>query len=104
MAQDIARETVFTYGAPQLKFGTGASDEVGHDLLQYGVRRALVVTDPGVAATGHPQRIADQMAQFGIEAMEVTDEVFESKASIVFDQAENRMHTIKAVLVATLGG
>jgi hydroxyacid-oxoacid transhydrogenase len=69
VAQDIARETVFTYGAPQLKFGTGASDEVGHDLLQYGVRRALVVTDPGVAATGHPQRIADQMAQFGIEAV-----------------------------------
>lgn len=38
----------------------------------------------------------------GLEAMEVTDEVFESAASIVFDQAENRMHTIKAVLVATL--
>lgn len=41
--------------------------------------------------------------KFGIDAMEVTDEVFESPASIVFDQAENRMHTIKAVLVATLG-
>ena len=40
---------------------------------------------------------------FGIDAMEVTEEVFESPASIVFDQAENRMHTIKAVLVATLG-
>lgn len=40
---------------------------------------------------------------FGLDAMEVTDEVFESRASIVFDQAENRMHTIKAVLVATLG-
>lgn len=40
----------------------------------------------------------------GITAMEVTDEVFESPASIVFDQAENRMHTIKAVLVATLAG
>jgi ornithine carbamoyltransferase len=39
----------------------------------------------------------------GLTAMEVTDEVFESDASIVFDQAENRMHTIKAVLVATLG-
>jgi len=36
--------------------------------------------------------------------MEVTEEVFESDASIVFDQAENRMHTIKAVMVATLGG
>ena len=41
--------------------------------------------------------------QFGIDAMEVTEEVFESDASIVFPQAENRMHTIKAVLVATLG-
>ncbi len=40
--------------------------------------------------------------KFGIDSMEVTDEVFESKASIVFDQAENRMHTIKAIMVATL--
>ena len=40
---------------------------------------------------------------YGVDAMEVTEEVFESPASIVFDQAENRMHTIKAVLVATLG-
>jgi len=61
-------ETVFTYGAPQLKFGSGASDEIGFDLSQYGARRALVVTDPGVAATGTPQRIADQMARYGIEA------------------------------------
>ena len=61
-------EGVFTYGAPQLKFGPGASDELGHDLSTYGVRRVLVVTDPGVAATGHPQRVADQMARFGIEA------------------------------------
>ncbi len=42
--------------------------------------------------------------KYGLKALEVTDEVFESKASIVFDQAENRLHTIKAVLVATLGG
>lgn len=40
--------------------------------------------------------------KFGIEAMEATDDVFESPASVVFDQAENRLHTIKAVLVATL--
>jgi hydroxyacid-oxoacid transhydrogenase len=61
-------ESIFTYGAPQLKFGTGASDEIGFDLSQYGVRRVLVVTDQGVAATGIPQRIADQMAQFDIAA------------------------------------
>jgi ornithine carbamoyltransferase len=39
----------------------------------------------------------------GMESLEVTEEVFESKLSIVFDQAENRMHTIKAIMVATLG-
>jgi ornithine carbamoyltransferase len=41
--------------------------------------------------------------RFGLTALEVTDEVFESSASLVFDEAENRLHTIKAVLVATLG-
>ena len=40
--------------------------------------------------------------KYGLEAMEVTDEVFESEQSIVFDEAENRMHTIKAVMDATL--
>jgi ornithine carbamoyltransferase len=40
--------------------------------------------------------------QFGLTELEVSDEVFESDASIVFSQAENRMHTIKAILVATL--
>ncbi len=40
---------------------------------------------------------------FGLEAMEVTEDVFESPASVVFDEAENRVHTIKAVMVATLG-
>lgn len=41
--------------------------------------------------------------KFGLESLEVTDEVFESEHSVVFDQAENRMHTIKAMMVATLG-
>ena len=41
--------------------------------------------------------------KFGLDEMEVTDEVFESEQSVVFDEAENRMHTIKAVMVATLG-
>jgi ornithine carbamoyltransferase len=49
-------------------------------------------------------KIGEEIYQrFGMDGLEVTDEVFESGRSIVFDQAENRMHTIKAVMVATLG-
>ncbi len=45
----------------------------------------------------------DIFRKFALDAMEVTEDVFESKASVVFDQAENRLHTIKAVMVATIG-
>ncbi|MCK5763048.1 MAG: ornithine carbamoyltransferase, partial [Clostridiales bacterium] len=41
--------------------------------------------------------------KYGLDAMEVTDDVFRSKHSVVFDEAENRMHTIKAVMVASIG-
>jgi hydroxyacid-oxoacid transhydrogenase len=61
-------ESVFTYGAPQLKFGSGAADEIGYDLSLTGAKRVLVVTDPGLAATGIPQRVADQIARFAIVA------------------------------------
>ncbi|MDQ1716938.1 MAG: hydroxyacid-oxoacid transhydrogenase [Pseudonocardiales bacterium] len=64
-----APESIFTYGAPQLKFGPGASDEIGFDLSRYGVSRILVVTDAGLSATGLPQRVAAQLAHFGIEAL-----------------------------------
>jgi ornithine carbamoyltransferase len=50
--------------------------------------------------TGIGQTLYDKR---GLDALEVTEEVFESPASIVFDQAENRMHTIKALMVATIG-
>ncbi len=61
-------ETVFTYGAPALKFGAGAAAEIGYDLASLGARRVLVITDPGVAATGAPARIAEQMKAFGLDA------------------------------------
>ncbi len=49
-------------------------------------------------------KVGEEIFQkFGLDGMEVTEDVFESEASVVFDQAENRMHTIKAVMVATLG-
>jgi ornithine carbamoyltransferase len=45
----------------------------------------------------------DIFGKFGLNGMEITEDVFESERSIVFDEAENRLHTIKAVMVATLG-
>lgn len=49
-------------------------------------------------------KIGKEMGEkFGVQEMEVTDEVFESERSVVFDEAENRMHTVKAVMLATLG-
>lgn len=95
----------------------GEADEVWEKriktMLPYQVNKELV------ARTGNPRvkflhclpsfhnrgtKVGEEIYQkFGVEAMEVTDDVFESEASIVWDQAENRLHTIKAVMVATLG-
>ncbi|MHB1163880.1 MAG: hydroxyacid-oxoacid transhydrogenase [Candidatus Nanopelagicales bacterium] len=61
-------ESIFTYGAPGLKFGEGAVDELGPDLRRMGARRVLVVTDAGVAATGLPERVAAGLRTCGIDA------------------------------------
>jgi hydroxyacid-oxoacid transhydrogenase len=70
----VADETIFTYAAPGLKFGAGASAELGHDLTSLGARRTLLVTDPGVAATGSPARVAELLRDSGIE-VEIYDGV-----------------------------
>jgi len=62
-------ESVFTYGAPALKFGSGAVDEIGHDVAALGARRVLVVTDVGVLATGAPGRVADALESAGLLAV-----------------------------------
>jgi ornithine carbamoyltransferase len=83
------------------------------EMIPYQVNRTLL------DKTGNPQvkflhclpafhnrdtKVGEDIFQkFGVDAMEVTEDVFESEASIVFDEAENRLHTIKAVMVATLG-
>ena len=54
-------EAVFTYAAPRLKFGPGAVSEIGHDVAGLGARSALVVTDARLAATGHPERVAEAL-------------------------------------------
>ena len=85
-------ETVFTYAAPGLKFGPGASAEIGHDLAATGARRVLLVTDPGVAATGHPARIAEQIEAEGVDVttydgarVEPTDASFEAAIGFARD-------------------
>jgi ornithine carbamoyltransferase len=96
----------------------GEADEVWAERI--GLLKPYQVNAEVMAATGNPvvkfmhclpafhntetQVGAEIQEKFGMEALEVTEEVFESPASLVFDEAENRMHTIKAVLVATLGG
>ena len=89
----MTHETVFTYGAPALKFGAGAADEIGFDLQQYDARRVLVVTDPGVAATGHPGRVAQSIRSFGVEAVvtetarvEPTDESLQAAVDLAREQ------------------
>jgi len=105
----VSRETVFTYAAPALKFGRGASAEVGHDLASYGARRVLLVTDAGVMATGHPTRIAEQVWQHGIETVifdrarvEPTDESLAEAVGFALD-AESTGSRFDAV-VAVGGG
>jgi len=61
-----AEETIFTWGAPPSKFGAGASDEIGFELSQYDVHRVLVLTDPGIMASGVPHCIADSLAHYGM--------------------------------------
>lgn len=67
-----AEESVFTWGAPPLKFGAGACDEIGFDLSQFGAQRILLLTDPGMAQTGLPERIADAIRRY-----DMTVEVFD---------------------------
>ena len=83
-----------------------------HDLSAYQINQELMaLAGPDAvfmhclpAFHDHKTTVGKEMGEkFGRDAMEVTDEVFEGPQSIVFDEAENRMHTIKAVMAATLG-
>jgi hydroxyacid-oxoacid transhydrogenase len=71
---ETAAETLFTYQAPPFTFGPGAIDEIGHHLRRLGVRRALLLTDAGVAATGLVERIAQAAVSAGVEVV-VHDDV-----------------------------
>jgi hydroxyacid-oxoacid transhydrogenase len=62
-------ETIFTLEATPIKFGPGAAADAGWELNRLGVKRALLVTDPGVAAIGHPERIRASIEAEGIEVV-----------------------------------
>ena len=95
----------------------GEPDSVWEDRVK--LLKPYQVNAKAVELTGNPKvkflhclpafhnrdtKIGEEIYQkLRLESMEVTEEVFESEASIVFDEAENRMHTIKAIMVATLG-
>jgi len=70
----VSRETVFTWGAPSIKFGAGALDELGSDLAALGAHRALVVTDPHLSALGVPHRATASLTAAGV-ATTVYDQV-----------------------------
>ncbi|ALE72094.1 MULTISPECIES: hydroxyacid-oxoacid transhydrogenase [unclassified Pseudonocardia] len=63
---DLTEETIFTWGAPPLKFGAGSIDEIGFEMTGYGAGRVLIVTDPGVRLLGIPERIAESLQRYGI--------------------------------------
>ena len=69
---DLTEETIFTWGAPPLKFGAGAVDEIGFEMAQFGARRVLILTDPRINELGIPARIAESLTKHGI-----TSEIFD---------------------------
>ena len=101
---------ILTYGYPWASQAAVWEERI-HDLLPYQVNKAAMDNAAEGAVfmhclpafhdlnTGIGKEISEK---FGLTEMEVTDEVFESSQSIVFDEAENRMHTIKAVIAATI--
>ncbi len=95
-------ETVFTYAAPALKFGRGASREIGYDVRGWGARRALLVTDRGVAAAGHADAVAESLRTHGLEVVvfdrarvEPTDVSLEE--AVAFARSEGPFDAVVAV-------
>ena len=115
-------ETIFTWGAPPMKFGAGALDEIGFEMSQFDVQRVLILTDAKVNAIGIPQRIQDQLAKYHIASeifdgvhVEPTDDSIDKAAGYAREQGPwdgfvavgggSSIDTAKAVnLIATDGG
>ncbi|MGH3518999.1 MAG: hydroxyacid-oxoacid transhydrogenase, partial [Haloechinothrix sp.] len=117
MSHNHDNESVFTWGAPPLKFGTGALTEVGLEVAATGATSCLVITDPGVRATGIPDQVRDHVAAAGVKAevfdrvgVEPTDESINEAVSFAREQERDcfiavgggsAMDTAKAVNLLT---
>jgi hydroxyacid-oxoacid transhydrogenase len=118
---ETTEETIFTWGAPPLKFGPGALDEIGFEMSQYGVKRVLIVTDSTINGTGIPARIADQLNAYKIESeifdgvhVEPTDDSMDKAAGYAREQGPwdgfiavgggSAIDTAKAVNLMTTDG
>ena len=97
-------ETIFTYGAPGLKFGPGSSAEIGYELRSRGVGRVLVVTDPGVRATGHPDTIADRLRDDGLEVSVYADVRVEPTDESILDAVSEAKQAGPFDAVVAVGG
>src|SRR5689334_17041696 len=116
-----AEESIFTWGAPPLKFGPGAVDEIGFDMAQHGARRVLILTDPRINELGIPARVADSLARYGISSevfdgchVEPTDDSMDKAAGYAREQGPwdgfvavgggSSIDTAKAVNLLTTDG
>src|SRR5579885_508187 len=79
-------ETVIAWQAPPLKFGIGATEEVGYELRRLGVTKALIVTDPNLSQLGLPRRVSALIEREGIET-EVYDRSHVEPTDVSFRQA-----------------
>jgi alcohol dehydrogenase class IV len=120
-AVELTEETIFTWGAPPLKFGAGAVDEVGFEMTQFGAERVLILTDATINASGIPQRIADSLTKYGIRSeifdgchVEPTDDSMDKAAGYAREQGPwdgfiavgggSAIDTAKAVNLLTTDG
>src|SRR5438309_1907020 len=90
---ELTEESIFTWGAPPLKFGAGAVDEIGVDMAQFGAKRVLILTDPRISQLGIPARIAESLAARGISSeifdgchIEPTDDSMDKAAGYAREQ------------------
>jgi hydroxyacid-oxoacid transhydrogenase len=117
---ELTEESIFTWGAPPLKFGAGAVDEIGFDMAQFGARRVLILTDPRISQLGIPARIAESLAARGISSeifdgchIEPTDDSMDKAAGYAREQGPwdgfvavgggSSIDTAKAVNLLTSG-